>query len=295
MKIGVVLPMSVVDTPGDGIPSWPEVRAFAQRAEAAGLDSVWVFDHFYNDPLDGPIEGQHEAWGTLVATAAVTERVELGSIVLCSTFRHPGLVAKMAATADEVSGGRLILGLGAGWHDPEYDAFGFPKDHRVDRFEDALRIVRPLLAGERVTVEGGYTSVREAELVPAPARRVPILVAAFGPRMLRLTAAYADQWNTAWFGAPNDELRANFGAFDVALDEAGRDPADVQRTVGVRLAGPEGGGPDEDDELFVGSVDDVARVLDAYEELGADHLIVGLEPIVDASLDHLVAAIARRG
>ena len=294
MKIGVILPMSVVDTPGGGMPSWPEARAFAQGAEAAGLDSVWVFDHFYNDPVEGPIEGQHEGWSTLVATAAVTERVEVGSIVLCSTFRHPGLVAKMAATTDEVSGGRLILGLGAGWHDPEYDAFGFPKDHRVDRFEDTLRIVRPLLAGERVTVDGRYTSVRDAELVPAPSRRVPILVAAFGPRMLRLTATYADAWNTAWYGAPNDELREHFAAFDAALDEVGRDPADVQRTVGVRIAGPHGE-PDDDDEAFIGSVDDVARILDGYEALGADHLIVGLEPIVDSSLDHLAAAMARRG
>jgi FMNH2-dependent dimethyl sulfone monooxygenase len=294
MKIGVILPMSVVDTPGGGMPSWSEIRAFAQRAEAAGLDSVWVFDHFYNDPLDGPIEGQHEAWSTLVATAAVTERVELGSIVLCSSFRHPGLVAKMAATADEVSGGRLILGLGAGWHDPEYEAFGFPTDHRVDRFEDTLRIVRPLLAGERVSVDGTYTSVHDAELVPPPSRRVPILVAAFGPRMLRLTATYADQWNTAWFGAPNDELRAQLAAFDDVLSEVGRDRAEVQRTIGIRIAGPEGR-PDDDDEAFVGSVDEVARILDDYEALGADHLIVGLEPIVDSSLDHLVAAIARRG
>jgi alkanesulfonate monooxygenase SsuD/methylene tetrahydromethanopterin reductase-like flavin-dependent oxidoreductase (luciferase family) len=112
--------------------------------------------------------------------------------------------------------------------------------------------------------------------------------------MLRLTATYADAWNTAWYGAPNDELREHFAAFDAALDEAGRDPAEVQRTVGVRMAGPEGE-PDEDDEAFVGSVDDVAGILDEYEALGADHLIVGLEPIVDSSLDHLVAAIARRG
>jgi alkanesulfonate monooxygenase SsuD/methylene tetrahydromethanopterin reductase-like flavin-dependent oxidoreductase (luciferase family) len=293
MKIGVVLPMAEVDTPGV-VPTWPLVRGFAQEAERAGLDSVWVCDHFWYAPPDGPIEGMHEGWTSLVATAAVTERVQVGSIVLCSSFRHPGLVAKMAATADDVSDGRLILGLGAGWHDSEYEAFGFPIDHRVDRFEDTLRILRPLLDGERVTVDGRYTSVRDAELVPRPRHRVPILVAADGPRMLALTATYADAWNTAWYGAPDDRMRHMFAAFDDALVVAGRDPAEVERTVGIRIAGPEGH-PDEDDEAFVGSVDEVARVLDEHESLGADHLIVGLEPIVDSSLEHLSAAMALRG
>jgi alkanesulfonate monooxygenase SsuD/methylene tetrahydromethanopterin reductase-like flavin-dependent oxidoreductase (luciferase family) len=294
MKIGVILPMSEVDIPRGGMPSWGDAKAFAQHAEAAGLDSVWVFDHFYHRPPAGPVEGQHEGWTTMVAAAAMTERVEVGSLVLCSSFRHPGLLAKMAQTLDEVSGGRLILGLGAGWHDPEYDAFGFPKDHRVDRFEDALRIVLPLLAGERVTVEGRHTSVHDAALVPAPSRHIPILVAASGPRMLRLTASYADAWNTAWFGAPDDELTARFAEFDGVLAEIGRDRSEVERTVGVRIAGPEGE-PHGGDGAFAGSVDEVARILDDYEALGADHLIVGLEPIVDSSLDHLVAAIARRG
>jgi alkanesulfonate monooxygenase SsuD/methylene tetrahydromethanopterin reductase-like flavin-dependent oxidoreductase (luciferase family) len=213
--------------------------------------------------------------------------------VLCAGFRHPGLLAKMAATADEVSDGRLILGIGAGWHDPEYDAIGFPKDHRVDRLEETLQVMRPLLAGEHVTFEGSYVTLRDAVLAPPPRHHVPILVAGEGPRMLRLTAQYANAWNTAWYGAPDDRLRAQLAAFDRTLEAVGRDPAAVARTVGVRIAGPDGE-PDEDDEAFVGSVEQVARVLDEYEALGADHLIVGLEPIVPSSLEHLLAAIAAR-
>jgi FMNH2-dependent dimethyl sulfone monooxygenase len=285
--------MASVDVPG-GEATWSRIAQFARGAESGGLDSVWVVDHFFNDPGVGRVEAMHEAWTTLVAVAAVTERVLVGSLVLCAGFRHPGLVAKMAATADEVSDGRLILGLGAGWHDPEYRAFGFPTAGRVDRLEETLLVVRPLLAGEHVTFAGDHVTLRDAVLAPPPRHRVPILVAGEGPRMRALAATHADAWNTAWYGAPDEALRAQFAAFDGALVAAGRDSAEVERTVGVRIAGPEGK-PDEDDEAFVGSVDEVARVLDGYEEVGADHLIVGLEPIVPSSLEHLIAAIELRG
>src|SRR5512132_2091198 len=166
VKIGVILPAAEADGPGE-TPGWPAIRSFARAAEAQGLDSVWMFDHLFDQTEAGPIEGMHEAWTIVSAVAAATERVEIGTLVLCSSFRNPALVAKMAATADDVSGGRLILGLGAGWHDPEYEAFGFPKDHRVDRFEEALRIVVPLLRGETVSFAGRYGEARAAVLAPA--------------------------------------------------------------------------------------------------------------------------------
>ncbi len=172
MKVGVVIPAAEVDGQGS-TPSWPAIRSFVLAAEAHGLDSVWMFDHFFNKQANGPIEGMHEAWTIVSALAAVTERVEIGTLVLCSSFRSPALVAKMAATADEVSGGRLILGLGAGWHDPEYRAFGFPSDHRVDRFEESLQIIVPLLRGETVTFSGRYQEAQDAVLAPAPDRRHP--------------------------------------------------------------------------------------------------------------------------
>ena len=296
MKIGVILPAAASDASG-ARPSWPAIRSFAQAAEAHGLDSVWMFDHFFYEPPDGPIDGQLEAWTVVSAVAAATERVQIGTLVLCSSFRSPALVAKMAATADEVSGGRLILGLGAGWHDAEYDAFGFPKDRRVDRFEEALRIVVPLVRGESVTFDGRYHEARDAVLEPAPARRIPVLVAAVRPRMLRLTARYADAWNTAWFGAPDERLRERLANLDAALAAEGRDPETLERTVGIEVRDPERVGmADEDgeDRSFSGSVDELAEAIDAYEALGIGHLIVVLQPMIDASLERLALALSRR-
>jgi probable F420-dependent oxidoreductase len=296
VKVGVVIPAAEVDGQGS-TPGWPAIRSFASAAETHGLDSVWMFDHFFNEPANGPVEGMHEAWTIVSAIAAVTERVEIGTLVLCSSFRSPGLVAKMAATADEVSGGRLILGLGAGWHDPEYRAFGFPSDRRVDRFEEALRIIVPLLRGETVTFSGRYQQVQDAVLAPAPDRRIPVLVAAFGPRMLRLTARHADAWNTAWYGAPDDQLREQLATFRAAIEAEGRDPATMTLTVGMTVYDPAHGVPEEDDgedPSFSGSVDELSRAIDDYEALGIGHVIVLLQPLTGSSLERLALALARR-
>ncbi len=288
----MVIPASEADAPG-ATPGWPEIRSFAIAAEQRGLDSLWMYDHFYYDPEDGrPIEGTQEAWTVMSAVAAVTERVRIGALVLCSSFRDPGLLAKMAVTLDEVSGGRLILGLGAGWHDPEYDAFGIPKDHRVARFEEDLRIIVPLLGGQRVSFEGTYRRARGALLVPAPSRRIPILIAAEGPRMLGLTARFADEWNTAWYGGPDERLRASFGALDQALASAGREPASVSRTVGVTLREP--GAPEDGEPALSGSPEELARSFDEYEALGADHVILALEPATEESLDRVAEALRLR-
>jgi alkanesulfonate monooxygenase SsuD/methylene tetrahydromethanopterin reductase-like flavin-dependent oxidoreductase (luciferase family) len=239
MRIGVVLPMAVSDGPGE-VPTWPQVRTFGQHAEAVGLHSVWVCDHLLSGPPD---EGIHESWTILAALASSTRRVELGQLVMCTSFRPPALLAKMATTADAVSGGRLILGLGAGWYDPEYQAFGYPTDHRVGRFEEVISIIGPLLRGERVTLAGSYYQVRDAVLRPPPDRPIPILVAAKGRRMLRLTARYADAWNTAWFGLPDDLLHRRLAELNAALEAEGRDPATLRRTVGMEVWDPDTTGP----------------------------------------------------
>jgi probable F420-dependent oxidoreductase len=296
VKIGVVVPADEADG-GGSMPPWSRTRAFALAAEQHGLDSLWMYDHLFEGPDDdGKIQGLHEAWTLVSALAAVTTRVEIGTIVLCTSFRSPGLTAKMAVAADAVSEGRLILGLGAGWHDPEYRAFGIPLDHRAARFEETLQILVPLLRGETVTFSGRFHRTEGALLAPPPDRHIPVLIASRRPRMLRLTARYADAWNTAWFGAPDDRLQERFADLDRALEAEGRDPREVARTVGIfavdRRLPSENEGPAIP---FGDSVDELTSALDAYEALGVEHLIVVLQPMTEASIERLAAAIRLRG
>ena len=260
-----MLPVGDMDAPAEPPTTWADVRTVAETAEGCGLDSVWIADHLLAEMQDGTVHGMHDAWTLLSAVATVTTRVELGPLVLCSSFRDPGVVAKMAATLDEVSGGRLVLGLGAGWHDPEYQAFGFPTDHRVSRFAEALEIVVRLLRGERVSLDGKYYRVSDAALLPAPGRSIPILVAGRRPRMLRLTARWADAWNTAWYAEPSDKLRGEVEEFERALDDTARSSDGIERTLGI-VVGEE-------------SAEVIARRLEAWAELGFDHVIAGFEPV----------------
>jgi probable F420-dependent oxidoreductase len=280
MRIGVILPISTSDGPGRP-PTWPEMRDIAVHAEAIGLDSAWVCDHFLSGPPGHPPEGIHEAWTVQSALAAVTTRIELGQMVMCVSFRSPALQAKMAVTADLISGGRITLGVGAGWYEPEYRALGLPFDHRVSRFDEALQIMVPLLRGERVTVAGRYHRADDAVLLPPPDRRVPVLIAGTGPRMLRLTARHADAWNTAWYSDPDERLDKQLAEMRTALEAEGRDPATLRRTAGMNC------------ELT--DPDALARRLDAYDKVGVDDVIVGFEPITAEKLDLLARAITIRG
>jgi probable F420-dependent oxidoreductase len=293
MKIGVVLPIGGGDGPTGGMPTWSDLLAMARATEDGGLDSGWIADHFFYRAPDGAESGTQEVWTALSALAAVTSRIELGPIVLCASFRNPALSAKMAATLDEVSGGRLVLGVGCGWHEPEYDALGLPFDHRVGRFEEWLEIVARLLAGERVTFHGRFHDADDAVLIPPPRRRIPILVAAKQPRMLDITARVADAWNTAWFGAPDDLLRARLADLDAALARAGRDASAVERTVGIIVRDPDQPVSEPDERSIVGSVDDVARALEAYRGLGIGHVQAILEPMTPRSVERLAEAARR--
>jgi probable F420-dependent oxidoreductase len=279
MRVGVILPMSASDGPGR-LPTWPEMLAIASHAEAVGIDSGWVCDHFLSGSATMPPEPVHEAWSVVSALAATTTRIELGQLVMCMSFRNPALQAKMAVTADSISGGRLTLGLGAGWYDLEYAQLGLPIDRRVSRFDEALQIMMPLLRGERVSFTGEYHRADDAVLMPPPERHLPILIAGVRPRMLRLTARYADAWNTAWYGDPDERLTQQLAAMRDALDAEGRDPATLRRTVGIDCALTE---PDA-----------LARRLDAYDELGIDDVLIGFEPITRERLDLVAAATALR-
>jgi alkanesulfonate monooxygenase SsuD/methylene tetrahydromethanopterin reductase-like flavin-dependent oxidoreductase (luciferase family) len=283
MRIGTVLPMADGDA-HDGVPEWGEILAFARRAEEVGVDSLWVFDHMYSNVPGTEPRGVHEAWSLLAALAVATEKVELGQLVMCSSFRPPAVLAKMAVTTDQISGGRLTLGLGAGWHDQEYRAFGFPLDHRVSRFEEALQIIVPLVRGETVTFKGHYYEVDEGVLLPKAERRIPILIAGNKPRMLRLTARYADAWNTAWFWEPNQKLHDRLAAFDDALAAAGRDDGSMRRTVGIEVS--EADQPSATKRL--------AGLFASYEGSPVDDLLLVLLPMTVASLDRLGEAMRMR-
>jgi alkanesulfonate monooxygenase SsuD/methylene tetrahydromethanopterin reductase-like flavin-dependent oxidoreductase (luciferase family) len=233
VKIGITLPMAQHDA-ATPMPSYAEIRAVARAAEDAGLDSVWGYDHLLFRDDDGD-SGIHECWTVMAAVAEATSRVELGILVMCTAFRNPALLAKMAGTLDHVSGGRLILGLGCGWHDAEFEAFGYPLDHRVGRFEEALLVIRSLIRDGRADIDGRWVQARNAVLVPPARPDLPILIAAKRPRMLDLTARYADMWNEAWFGPIDERWSRLRRDLDAACRAVGRDPASLQRTVGVNV------------------------------------------------------------
>jgi len=293
MRVGVTVPLAYGDMADGRAPTFAQTVDFARIAESAGLDSIWVFDHLLFRFPPEPDEGVHEAWTTLAALAPVIPRVELGALVMCSSFRPAGLMAKQAATLDDLSGGRLILGLGSGWHEPEYDAFGLPFDHRVGRFAEDLEVIARLLRGETVDLAGSWRTYRQAVLLPPPARRTPILVASKGERMLRLTATWADAWNTAWFGRVDDRLHTRVRELDEACAAVGREPGSLRRTVGIRLH-PPGEGADDTSGTDAGPAG-LGDFLDELEELGfADAIIWSLaktpatiETIAEARSLHL--------
>jgi alkanesulfonate monooxygenase SsuD/methylene tetrahydromethanopterin reductase-like flavin-dependent oxidoreductase (luciferase family) len=262
MHIGVTLPLAFGEVADNRVTTFADTAEFAGRAEGLGLDSIWVFDHLiwrFDGEAD---EGPNEAWTTLSALAAVVPRVELGALVMCSSFRPAGVMAKMAATLDDLSGGRLILGIGSGWHGPEYEAFGLPFDHRVGRFAEDLEVITRLLRGETVDLDGQWRQYRQAVLLPPPARRTPILVASKGQRMLRLTATWADAWNTAWFGRVDDRFRTRLRGLDEACAAVDRDPTTIRRTIGIRLHEP-GEGADDEEGTDAGP----AGLADFFDEL----------------------------
>jgi probable F420-dependent oxidoreductase len=296
MKIGVTLPTSSGEGEGS-MPGWPETLRYARHAEELGFDSIWLPDHLLFRFPGEPTGGLHEAGSLLAALAASTTRLELGPLVMCTSFRSPAILAKMAGTIDAIAGERFILGVGCGWHDPEYEAFGFPIDHRVGRFEEAIRILAPLVRGESVTFSGRFETVRDVVLLPAPTRPIPVLVAARQPRMLRLTARHADAWNTAWYGFPDDRLTSTLDLLRDTIEAERRDPATLTMTVGIIARDPDASTPEDARPIALsGSVDELARALDAHAALGFEHLIAWLVPKTRRSLDRLAEAVRlRRG
>ena len=291
MQIGAVVRLGAWAQTGQAA-SYADIRDMACRVEDAGFDSIWVYDHFFLRWPERPTVATWEGWTTLSALAQATTRVQLGTMVLCVPFRNPAIVAKMASTLDEISGGRLILGLGAGWHEPEFTATGAPFDHRAGRFEEALKIICPLLRDGQVDFEGTFYSARESELAPRGPRPKgpPIMLAGAGPRMLRLAARYGDSWNTAW----NTELEAvtrRVHGIRAACTAEGRDPdtLDVNALAAVHFADL---GPAARPSL-TGDVEQLAETLQRHADLGVRHMIVEVAPYSAAAVDRFARVVER--
>jgi probable F420-dependent oxidoreductase len=277
---------------------WPEILDMARRAEDIGLDSLWVGDHLLYRYPDGSRRGPWEAWSLLAALAQATSRVRLGPLVACTAFHNPAVMAKQADTLDEISGGRFILGLGAGWNETEFRAFGIPFDHRISRFEEAHAIIRGLLQDGAVDFEGRFHSARDCELVPRGPTPggPPLLVGSSGERMLRITAPHADAWN-AWYvdtGNSAAGIARLRDRVDAAAREAGRDPSDIARTVAVLVqlsggTGRQAGATSEDHatRALAGAPAQIADELRAYAREGIEEVQLVLDPITAASIAEL--------
>jgi probable F420-dependent oxidoreductase len=286
LRIGVQLPE--VERPV----TWREYAAMARAAEEAGFDSVWVGDHYlYRD--DGREErGPWEAWSLLAAIAAITERVEIGPLVASTAFHNPAVLAKKAAAVDEISSGRLVLGLGAGWNEAEFGAFGIPFDRRASRFEESFHVIRRLLQGERVTFEGRFHRTDDAVLLPRPSRRPPLMVGSTGERVLRTTLPHVDAWNTwyDWYGNTADGFAEGNAWITKLLGDVGREATEVRRSacVFVQL---EGGGRDRphtrEAPPLQGSPQAIAAGVRDLAEAGADEAILVLSPITESSIREL--------
>ncbi|HZT92043.1 MAG TPA: LLM class flavin-dependent oxidoreductase [Gaiellaceae bacterium] len=262
-----------------------ELAAIARAAEASGFDSLWVGDHLLYRG-DGRAErGPWDCWSTLAWLAAITGRVELGPLVACTAFHPPGVLARQAAAVDELSGGRLVLGLGAGWNVAEFRAFGVPFAQHVSRFEEAFEIVRRLVAGERVTFRGRFHAVEDAVLLPPPRRTPKLMIGANRPRMLSIALPHVDVWNT-WFthyGNTVDGFAAHSAEVSVAAERAGRDPTEVERSACV-LVQVDGGAGERARDVAAVDASDLRAHLDALADAGADEAILVLDPITEESV-----------
>jgi alkanesulfonate monooxygenase SsuD/methylene tetrahydromethanopterin reductase-like flavin-dependent oxidoreductase (luciferase family) len=266
------------------------MRELALLAEHGGLDSIWVADHFFFDGDGGDVRGAWESLSLLGALAEATTRVELGPLVLCTPFRNPGLIAWTANTIDAVSGGRFVLGVGAGWHQPEFDAFGFEFDHKVGVFADSLEVFVPLLREGRVDYDGKW-AVGHAELRPPVVRPngPPLMIAGSRPRMLSLTAKWANRWNSVWYGLPTDEFRDERTRLEEACQAIGRDPRTIEVSAGIVIQDPgtiDQNGPD----AIVGTAENIAEALQAWRDEGVAEVMCRLEPPSTSFVEEIVRA-----
>jgi alkanesulfonate monooxygenase SsuD/methylene tetrahydromethanopterin reductase-like flavin-dependent oxidoreductase (luciferase family) len=276
---------------------WPEYLSIAKAAEEVGFDSIWLGDHLLYRDEHGKETGPWDAFTMLAALAVATERVTLGPLVACLAFHPPGMIARMTGAIDEISGGRFVLGVGSGWNETEFRAFGFPFDHLASRFLESFEIVRRLLDGERVTAKREYWQVDDAVLLPPPARRTPLLIGSQGPRQLAATLPYADSWNT-WYTSYGNTAEG-FAALNARISEAaraaGRDPSEIERSACVFVAfdSDSPGRPHTaEGPPLMGDAQHLAQALRDLAAAGADEAIVVLDPITEDGVRKCEAVLA---
>ena len=282
MSLAVMLPLLNPPLSGaadNGEDFWALV-AKAKLAIEIGFDMIWFPDHFTlaSPDLSPPKGGIWEAWTTLAGLAATLPGVPLGPMVACTGFHNPGSIAKMAETLESISQGNFVLGVGCGWYRPEYEMFGLPFDHRVDRFEEALHIISGLTRTGAANYEGHYYQAREAVNLPRGPRwregGPPILLGAKLPRMMRLTARYADAWNSDWL-ASVDDLPPMLAELDRACAEVGRDPETLVRSSSSRFTFDAN---DPNPAAVRGTPDEMAATLHQYANLGMRQHLVTIDP-----------------
>lgn len=296
MKIGVQLPEVEYEY------SWPQLSRLALLAESSGYDSIWLGDHmmYRDDDPSIPASGPFEAWTTLAGLAAITTRVELGPLVASLGFHNPGMIAKMAATIDQISSGRFILGIGSGWNRAEYLGYGFPYDHRVDRFEESFTVIRQFLETGTSSFKGKHVETEGGLLFPRVVREggPPMMVGSHGKRMLAITLPYVTMWN-AWFEDYDNsiiQLPRLLTEIDMACELADRDPGTLGKTISPLITlrsddTPARSGRNPATLIHGHDAAALANEFNGYAELGIAHLQLVLDPINEESIEVVARAI----
>jgi len=272
-----------------GTPQFSDILEISTLAESIGIEGLWFADHFsFTSETD--LRGSWDAWTLMAAIAASVPNVQIGPLVACTAYRNPGVIAKMTEMIQDISGGRFILGLGAGWHKPEYEQFGIRFEPRVSQFDEALQIIHGLLRDGEADVQGEHYHANNAVNLPRSERghETPILIGSSGDRMLGLLARYADAWNTCWYGSTVG-LPEKIARLDAACEAEGRHPATVVRTIGISIAG-EGYTASRPDAL-VGDADAQLLFLHELKELGFRHIIIGLDPCTPQGLETIASVV----
>ena len=290
MRFGVQLPETEYEA------TWPQMVDMARAAEEAGLDTLWVGDHLLYEE-GGVRSGPWEAWSLLSGLAAVTSRIALGPLVAALPFHNPAVLAKAAATIDEISGRRLIFGVGAGWNQIEFSAFGLPYERRVARFAEAFLIIRRLLAGDRVDFFGEFYQMDGAELLPRPGRPggLPFMIGSNRPRMLSIALPHVDWWNSWYSGFGNDPHRVGnlVSEIETACRAVGRDPSSPRKSVAVYIGFGNRPGRRTGGTPWWGSLDEQVERLRLLAAAGIDEAIGILDPITASTIENFGEIVAR--